>query len=109
MPAKRKKSPSPHTKAERHLKKSHDRLREVIERVGPCTLRVNPNHFQVLAHTIISQQLSGKAAKSIGGKLIEALAPDGLIPSRIQTTPDETIRGCGLSGGKLTSLRDLSS
>jgi DNA-3-methyladenine glycosylase II len=108
MPAKRK-PPSPHAKAERHLRKSHDGLRKVIERVGPCTLQVNSNHFHVLARTIISQQLSGKAADSIRARLVQALAPDGLVPARIQTTPDETIRCCGLSGGKLKALRDLSA
>jgi DNA-3-methyladenine glycosylase II len=38
-----------------------------------------------------------------------ALAPDGPTPARIHAATDEVIRGCGLSAGKLKSLRDLSA
>jgi DNA-3-methyladenine glycosylase II len=108
MPSKRKPK-SPHAKAERHLSQSHERMREIIERVGPCTLATNPNHFHALVRTIIAQQLSTTVAKTIGQRLELALAPDGATPKRIQELSDEVIRGCGLSGAKLKSLRDLSA
>jgi 3-methyladenine DNA glycosylase/8-oxoguanine DNA glycosylase len=40
-----------------------------IRRIGPCTLRTESNHFPILVRTIISQQLSTKAARSIGQRL----------------------------------------
>jgi DNA-3-methyladenine glycosylase II len=108
MPTK-KKSPSPHAKAERHLAKSHPAMRDIIRRVGPCTLRPNPNHFHQLVRTIISQQLSTVVAKTIAARLEQALAPHGPTPAAIQAVTDDAIRGCGLSGAKLKSLRDLSA
>jgi DNA-3-methyladenine glycosylase II len=84
-------------------------MREMIKRVGPCTLKPNPNHFYQLVRTIISQQLSTKVAASIARKLEEALAPDGLVPKRIVTATDQVLRGCGLSGAKIKSLHDLSA
>lgn len=91
----------------RRLSRSDPRLREVIRQVGPCTLKTESDHFQILVRTIISQQLSTKAASSIGRRLEQALAPDGITAPKILATPDEVVRGCGLSGGKVKSLRDL--
>lgn len=93
--------------ARRRLSRCDPRLREIIRRIGPCTLQPNADSFGILVRTIVSQQLSTKAAISIGKRLEEALAPEGLNPRRIQTATDEIIRGCGLSGGKVKSLRDL--
>jgi len=38
-------------------------LRDVMRLVGPCTLELNSDHFSVLARSIISQQISTKAAR----------------------------------------------
>src|SRR5262245_51207905 len=108
MPTKRK-APSPHGKAERHLSRCDPRLRAMIRKVGPCTLQPNNNHFYALVRAIISQQISTAVAKSIAAKLEQALAPDGPTAARIHAATDEVIRGCGLSAGKLKSLRDLSA
>src|SRR5262245_22647313 len=109
MPTKRKKAQSPHAKAERHLSKCHPHLREMIRRVGPCTLQPMQNHFYALTRTIISQQISTAVARSIAAKLEQALSPDGPTPARIQAATDIVLRGCGLSSAKLKSLRDLSA
>jgi DNA-3-methyladenine glycosylase II len=95
------------TKAERHLSRKAPIFRKIIRQVGPCTLKPNPDYFSVLVHTIVSQQLSTKAALTIGGRLHEALNGKGLTPKAIQRLADEEIRACGLSGGKTKSLRDL--
>ena len=84
------------------------RLRDVIRQVGPCTLNYQRDHFQILVRTIISQQISTKAAQSISTRFWNGgCAPTGITAHRILATSDETVRGCGLSGGKLKSLRDL--
>jgi len=108
MPTKRK-APSPHAKAERHLSRRDPRLREMIRRVGPCTLQPHPNHFYALVRTIISQQISTAVARSIAAKLEQALAPDGPTAGRIHAATDAVIRGCGLSAAKLKSLRHLAA
>ena len=94
-------------RAQRKLARCDPKLRALIRKVGPCTLNVSPDHFKTLVRTIVSQQLSTKAAITIGARLEQALAPAGFVPEKIRATSDEVIRGCGLSGGKLKSLRDL--
>lgn len=64
--------------------------------------------FQALAHAIIYQQLSGKAAATILGR-VEALFPGNkLKPQLILETPDEDLRGAGMSRAKVAAFRDLA-
>ncbi len=110
MPAKQSKrrtKSAPYEEACRRLSRRDPRLRAVIRKVGDCTLKTDANYFGILVRTIISQQLSTKAAISIGKRLEQVLAPDGMTAEKILATSDEAIRGCGLSGGKVKSLRDL--
>lgn len=100
-------STSPLEEARRKLSRRDPRLREVIRHIGPCTMKPNREHFATLVRTIISQQISTKAAVSIGERLLRLVGPGGFSPERILSIPDETIRGCGFSGNKLKSLRDL--
>ena len=68
----------------------------------------DPDHFAVLARSIISQQISTKAAKSIGAKVLRTLAPATLRPTAILATADEALLGAGLSSNKTRSFRDLA-
>lgn len=95
-----------HRAARLALARRDQRLRDLIKRVGPCTLQPKGDVFPVLVRTIISQQLSTKAAMTIGDRL-EALSKTGLTPKAIDKLTDEQIRGCGLSGSKLKSVRHL--
>jgi DNA-3-methyladenine glycosylase II len=92
--------------AQRSISRRDLKLRPIIKRVGPCTLRPMSDRFSVLVRTIISQQLSTKAALTIGDRLL-ALTPGGFTPACLQELSDEQIRSCGISGGKLKSIRDL--
>jgi O-6-methylguanine DNA methyltransferase len=93
-----------------HLRASDPTLARVIETIGPfrMQLRPAPSVFAVLARAIVYQQLNGKAAAAIFARLC-ALFPRG-EPSarRMLRLPDERLRGVGLSGSKLLSLRDLA-
>jgi DNA-3-methyladenine glycosylase II len=98
----------PFVKAQRHLARRDPVLRRLIARIGDCTLRRDSNRFAVLARSIISQQISTKAAASIGRKLAETLAPRGITPEAILGAAPETLRGAGLSAGKTRALLDLA-
>ncbi len=95
-------------KAVRHLARRDDVLKDLIKRVGPCTLEINPDGFSVLARSIISQQISTKAAQAIQGRLIAALGGSALRPRAILQTSLETLREVGLSANKAQALQDLS-
>ena len=95
-----------------HLRACDRRLARLIDSVGPfgMELKPMPNLFAALAEAIVYQQLTGKAAATIYGRLC-ALFPracDGPTPRHILRTPDDRLRGAGLSGSKMLSLRDLA-
>lgn len=86
-------------------------LGDVIARVGPPAIRYRPAEtFDALLRSIVFQQLSGKAAGTIHGRVLTAVGDGARAdPSAIAGAPDETLRGAGLSGAKAAALRDLAS
>jgi DNA-3-methyladenine glycosylase II len=102
------KVPAGYQKARRHLARRDAVLKRLIRAIGPCTLWHNPDGFATLVHSIISQQLSTKAAASIRARLEQALAPTGIIPERILALPSKDLRSVGLSANKVRALCDLA-
>jgi DNA-3-methyladenine glycosylase II len=100
--------PAHFQKARRHLARRDPILKQLIRVVGPCTLQPNPDRFGLLVRSIISQQISTKAALSIRTRLEQALRPAGVTAAAIRAATDEVLRSAGLSGNKMRSLRDLA-
>jgi DNA-3-methyladenine glycosylase II len=86
-------------------------LRSIILRSGPCGIATGreADIFCGLVESIVSQQLSTKAAATIYGRL-RALMPEGGKPTPEGFVPlsDEALRAAGLSRQKTSYLRDLS-
>jgi len=85
-------------------------LADLVAQVGP--IRYRPREpdgpFGALVRSIVFQQLAGRAAQAIYGRLRAAVG-GSLTPAALQATSDEALRAAGLSGNKLASLRDLSA
>jgi DNA-3-methyladenine glycosylase II len=80
----------------------------IVERVGPVRLRPSRGSaFASLAASIVYQQLAGRAAQTIHGRFVAALAGD-VTAERVLTTAEATLRAAGLSGAKLAAIRDLA-
>jgi DNA-3-methyladenine glycosylase II len=96
----------------RHLRRSDPRLAKAIAAVGRCELEFTPSRspFHSLMRAITYQQLSGKAAATIHGRVV-ALFPveHGPHPQLLQELPDMALRGAGLSRNKLLALKDLAA
>jgi DNA-3-methyladenine glycosylase II len=94
-----------------HLKRVDPVLATVIDRVGPCRLetRSDGTHFDALVRSIVYQQLSGKAASTILGRVHALYGDRSPTPAELLATPDETLRGAGLSRQKLSYLKDLAA
>lgn len=94
------------------LARSDKRLARLIERAGPFTLQPEKmqSPFQALLRAIVYQQLSGKAAATIFGR-VKALYPgrNGLHPAAILETPDEALRAAGMSRAKVAGVKDLAA
>jgi len=95
-------------KAQRRLARRDPVLKRLIAAVGPCSLRFEPDRYAALARSIVSQQISTRAAHAIRARLEQALAPAGLTPAGVLALPDEGLRAAGLSAAKARALRDLA-
>ena len=100
-----------HTPSIRHLKRVDPVLAGVIDRVGPCRLepRREGTHFDALVRSIVYQQLSGKAASTILGRVHALYGDRSPTPAELLATSDETLRAAGLSRQKLSYLKDLAA
>jgi DNA-3-methyladenine glycosylase II len=104
--------PMDHEQAHRHIAASHPQMAELIARSLRYTitpsLSVRP--FDALAESIVYQQLSGKAAAKILGR-VRALygRRKYLDPRLVLDTPDERLRAAGLSRSKVAALKDLAA
>ena len=97
--------------AVRTLSAADPALAKHIARVGPFRLQLKETEgtFAALAESVVYQQLSGRAAATIFGR-VRALYPNGqLDPKRLLGSTDDALRGAGLSAAKLASLRDLAT
>jgi 3-methyladenine DNA glycosylase/8-oxoguanine DNA glycosylase len=100
-----------HRAAINHLKRVDPKLARVIELVGPFkwTPRAEGTHFGALLRAIVYQQLSGKAAATIFSRFLGLYGGREPTPQELVATPDETLRGVGLSRQKLSYLKDLAA
>jgi DNA-3-methyladenine glycosylase II len=85
--------------------------RLVAEAGLPRLSRPTETHFGTLVRAIVYQQLAGRAAAAIHGRLIAALGGDGadVRPEPLLALTDEQLRAVGLSRAKVASLRDLAA
>jgi len=95
-------------KAVAHLKSCDPVLGALIEKLGPSRIRYRPATFDALVHAIVNQQLSGKAAATIYGRLEDRLAPKGVEPRGILRLGEAGLRELGISKQKGTYLLDLA-
>jgi methylated-DNA-[protein]-cysteine S-methyltransferase len=100
------------TKAVRALRVADPVLGKLIDRVGDrrLTLKATEGTFAALAESIVHQQLTGKAAATIFGRVRALYASENgkLDPARVLATTDEELRACGLSAAKTAGVKDLA-
>ena len=95
--------------ASQALAAADPRLGDVIAQVGPPTF--GPRALETLpalVRSIVYQQLSGKAAATIHGRVLDAFGADGTLdPAALAEAGDDALRACGLSRAKTAAVRDL--
>jgi len=94
-------------KAILHLKKTDPVLRSLIDRVGAYRIEYRNPGFETLVRSIVYQQLSGKVAKVIFGRLAEAAGGEFTPEAILKLTPAR-MRKAGLSKQKTAYIRDLA-
>jgi len=81
-------------------------LGAVIDRVGSFEFGPFGEPFEVLVHSIVSQQLAMAAAARIWSRFRELI---GVTPEAVQAASDEELRAVGLSGRKAEYVRGLAT
>jgi DNA-3-methyladenine glycosylase II len=92
-----------------HIAGHDDKLRPLTIVFPEPTFHPHTNHYQELVESIISQQLSVKAAATITGRFVDLFAGTFPSPQQILVTDHDLLRSVGLSGQKATYIRDLAS
>lgn len=93
----------------RHLQQVDPILGDHIDRLGPFQLKPERRRFVALARSIVGQQISGKAARSIWNKLQQTVKPRRMTAATIADLSIEELRSAGISGQKATYLHDLAA
>ena len=89
-----------------HLQKRDRKLGAAIERLGPIERETTPDLFQALVETIVSQQISGKAARTICRRLYDCL--EQITPANLAALEQNEIQQCGMSMRKAGYLKNLA-
>jgi DNA-3-methyladenine glycosylase II len=105
-------APSAHTQnrwaaAVKHLRRVDPHLRAIIDRVGPCRLEPHVDRFGALVRSIVSQQISSKAAASINRRLVD-LGGEPHCPARLIDLGEASLRTVGLSSAKARYVLNLA-
>jgi DNA-3-methyladenine glycosylase II len=97
--------------AEEHLSTICKRFAGVVAKHEPFPTKFERQNdpYRALIRAVVFQQLSGKAAQTIHGRVLALFADkDHPEPSDILGASDELLRGAGLSRQKIAALRDIS-
>jgi DNA-3-methyladenine glycosylase II len=92
----------------KHLKKSDPVMAAIIQRVGPYAIEYREPTFEALVRSIVYQQLSGRVASVIFGRLHAAVGEERLTPAGIMKLRPEKMRKLGLSAQKTLYIRELA-
>jgi DNA-3-methyladenine glycosylase II len=98
--------------AVRHLRRVDPRLAKVIDQIGPYrpSMRSMVSPFDSLMEAITYQQLSGKAAATIHGRVRALFSDkDAPHPEALLALPGKHLRGAGLSRNKVLAMQDLAA
>jgi DNA-3-methyladenine glycosylase II len=90
-----------------HLQRADPVLSQIIAQVGAYRIEFRDPSFETLVKSIVYQQLSGRVASVIFGRLAKAVGGQ-LTPENILKLRPVRMRAAGLSGQKTAYIRDLA-
>jgi DNA-3-methyladenine glycosylase II len=100
-----------------HLQKSDPVMKRLLKQVGPFTAKAKRDRFATLVSSIISQQISTAAARTIKGRLVEGVAKrasrfkqtsTALTAKNLLLFEVDELRELGVSRQKATYVLDLA-
>lgn len=89
-----------------HLKSRDKRLGAAIDKIGLIKREITPDPFIALISSIVGQQISNKAAKTVMHRLVTALGT--ITPENIAQIDLSEIKGCGMSERKAGYIKGIA-
>lgn len=89
-----------------YLKEEDPILGMEIDKIGMIKRQVNPDIFSALISSIVSQQISTKAATTVNNRLIDLVGE--ITPENIDKVEIETIQECGMSMRKASYIKGIA-
>jgi DNA-3-methyladenine glycosylase II len=102
-------------RARAELAASDPVMADLVDRLGEWTIGdrrrglPKPDAYGALLRTIVGQQLSTKAARTIHERVLGLFGGRTPTPEELLAVSEEDLRGAGLSGRKVTYIRDLAA
>lgn len=89
-----------------YLKNKDRKLGAIIEQLGIIRREITPDPFLALVSSIISQQISKKAAKTVLNRLYNSLG--NITPENIQNASQKYIKDCGITYRKAGYIKGIA-
>ena len=89
-----------------YLKSKDKKLGEAIDKIGIIKREITPEPFTALVSSVVGQQISSKAAKTVWNRLNELLGC--ITPERISQAEISSIQTCGMSQRKASYIKGIA-
>lgn len=89
-----------------HLKSCCPKLGAAIERIGPYQRQIWPDVFEALCLSIIGQQISVKAARTVSQRFAKAVGE--ITPENIMRRRNTTLQKCGMTMKKAEYIKGIA-
>lgn len=89
-----------------YLKSRDKKLGAAIDRIGMIERKIIPEPFTALVSSIVSQQISSKAAETVWNRLFNLLG--GITPESIAKVSLSEIQSCGMSIRKAGYIKGIA-
>ena len=93
----------------KHVSKVDPKIKQLVKELGQIDFEVGGDPFESLVEAIISQQLSGRSARAIFGRLKAMIGGDVIEAHALNEVHVTRLKKAGVSPQKIRYLRDLSS
>jgi len=90
-----------------YLKRKDKRLGEAIDKIGHIHREVDGELFSSMVHSIVGQQISSIALKTVSTRMIELLGAP--TPERLCSASREEIQSCGITFKKADYIKDFAA
>ncbi|WP_315065750.1 DNA-3-methyladenine glycosylase [uncultured Clostridium sp.] len=90
-----------------YLKSKDKKLGAAIDKIGMIKREINPEPFTALVSSIVSQQISKKAAETVWNRLCSLLG--NITPESIAQMTLSEIQGCGMTVRKAEYIKGIAN